>query len=121
MGSSKGAATQPEADAQALQDAEAKLKTALANDCDLVSCPSCGAITKEMKAYRMKRFGDGFACMGVGVGISLAVFLVMHFTGRLYLVAAGLGVLCLLLGLAILGIGIKEALAPKKGKLDLNG
>src|ERR1019366_8368422 len=118
MGSSaKGAATRSEAGAQAVQDADAKLKAALANDCDLVSCPSCGAITKEMKAYRLKRFGAAFACMGVGPGILLVVFLLVLMMKKLLIVAAVLGVVCFLLGFAILLIGTKEALAPKKGRI----
>lgn len=115
--SSKDAPTQSEADAQAAQAADAKLKAALANDCDLVPCPSCGAITKEMKAYRLKRFGAAFACMGVGAGILLVVFLLMLFLNKIYFVMAAMGAACLLLGFAVLGVAIKEALVPKKGKL----
>src|SRR4051794_8444869 len=113
--SSKVAATQPEADAQAAQDAETKLKAALATDCDLVPCPSCGAVTAEMKIFRRKRFGAAFAAMGGGAGILLVVFLLMLFLHRIFIVAAGLGVICFLLGLAILALAIKETVAPKKG------
>ena len=71
--------------------ADAKLAVALANDCDLVRCPSCGAITKEMKAYRLKRFGAAFMCMGGGAGILLVVFLLMLFLNKIYFVMAGMG------------------------------
>ena len=118
MGSStKGAATQAEADAQAVQDAETKLKAGLANGCDVVSCPSCNALTKEMKSYRLKRFGAAFACMGGGAGILLVVFLLMLLLHKILIFGAVMGVVCFLLGLAILAIGIKETLVPKKGRL----
>jgi len=115
--SSKDAPTQAEADTQAAQAADAKLAAALANDCDLVPCPACGAITKEMKVYRRKRFGAALACMGGGAGILLVVFLLMLFLNKIYFVAAGLGALCFLLGFAVLSVAIKEALLPKKGRL----
>lgn len=115
--SSTDVETQAEADAQALEDANAKLKTALENDCDPVCCPSCGTLTKEMKAYRWKRFGAAFACMGGGVGILLVVFLLMLLMHKLLIVGALLGAVCFLLGLAILAIGTVDLLAPKKGRL----
>jgi hypothetical protein len=115
--SSKDVPTQVEADVQATQAADAKLATALANDCDLVPCPSCGAITKEMKAYRLKRFGAAFIGMGGGAGILLVVFLLMLFLHKIYFVMAAMGALCFLLGFAVFGIAIKEALLPKKGRL----
>jgi hypothetical protein len=115
--SSKDAPTQAEADAQATQAADAKLAAALANDCDLAPCPSCGAVTKEMKAYRRKRFGAAFLCMGGGAGILLVVFLLMLFLHKIYFVMAGMGALCFLLGFAVLSIAIKEAVLPKKGRL----
>ena len=115
--SSKDAPTQAEADAQAAQAADAKLAAALANDCDLVPCPSCGAITKEMKTYRLKRFGAAFLGMGGGAGILLVVFLLMLFLHKIYFVMAGMGAVCFLGGFAVFGIAIKETLLPKRGRL----
>jgi hypothetical protein len=114
--SSKQAATQSAAEAEALEDANTKLKAALANDCDPVCCPSCGALTKEMKTYRWKRFGWGFACLGMGAGVLLLELLLALFLHRILIVVGLLGAGCLLLGLAVLGIGIMDLLAPKKGR-----
>jgi hypothetical protein len=115
--SSKDAPTQAEADLQATQVADAKLAAALANDCDLVPCPSCGAITNEMRKYRRKRFGAAFLGMGGGAGILLVVFLLMVFLNKIYFVGAAVGALCFLLGFAVLSVAIKEVLLPKKGRL----
>jgi len=112
-----GAATRPEAEIQALQDANAKLASALAAGCDPVACPACGAFTKEMKIYRWKRFGAGLTCTGVGAGILLAVYLLMMVMHKVLIVGALGGALCVLLGLALLTIAAIDLVAPKKGKL----
>jgi hypothetical protein len=115
--SSKNAVTQAEADAQALEDANAKLQAALVNDCDPVCCPSCGAFTKEMKTYRWKRFGAALACTGVGAGILLVVFLLMLLMHKILIIGALGGAVCVLLGLALFAIAAIDLMAPKKGRL----
>ena len=113
----KNAATQADANAQALEDAESKLQAALAGGCDPVACPSCGAFTKEMKSYRWKRLGAAFASTGVGLGILLVVLLLMLALHRILVVAAILGVVCVLLGLALFAISLVDLVLPKKGRL----
>ena len=115
--SSKNAANQSEADAQALEDANTKLQTALAKDCDPVCCPACGAFTKEMKTYRWKRFGAALACTGVGSGILLVVFVLMLLMHKILIIGAAGGAVCVLLGLALFVISAIDLMAPKKGRL----
>ena len=115
--SSKRAANQTEADAQAFEDAKAKLQTALANGCDPVGCPCCGTFTKEMKIYRWKRFGAAFACLSVGAATLLVVYLLILSMHKILIVATLLGAVCFFLGLAILGVGTLDLLVPKKGRL----
>jgi len=55
--------------------------------------------------------------MGVGVGILLAVFLLMLVTNRILIIGALGGAVCVLIGMAILAIGTKEMLAPKRGRV----
>jgi hypothetical protein len=115
--SSKGAATTAEAQAQASQDADAKLAANLASGCDLVACPACGAITQEMKTYRLKFFGATFACLGFGIAALAAVYLGSIYLHRIYLYPAAGGALCLLLGIALFVVGIMKVAIPKKAKL----
>ena len=115
--SSKDAANQAEADAQALNDANTKLQAALADGCDPVACPSCGALTKEMKTYRWKRFGAALTCIGVGVGILLVVYCAMLLTHRIHIFGALMGIVCVLLGVILLAISIIDLAAPKKGRI----
>jgi hypothetical protein len=114
--SARTAASQVAADAQALADANAKLKAALASECDPVCCPSCGALTPQMNRYRRKRLGAAFACMGSGLLILIGAYLLMLLMQRVLLVVTLLGVLCLLLGLAILLVGAPGVLIPKRGR-----
>ena len=114
--SSKSAATQAEADAQAAQDAEAKLAASLASSCDLVACPSCGAITKEMKMYRLRFFGATFACLGIGSAALLAVYLESIYLKRIHIFPAVAGAVCLLLGVALFVVGVMKVTIPKKAK-----
>ena len=113
--SSKDAATKEEAEAQAAQDADAKLKLALASECDMVSCPSCGAITDEMKAHRRKFFAMAFAACGIGVGGSLLVYLCTIFLHRIFIFAAAASGVCLLLGVLVLILAGPKILMPRKG------
>jgi hypothetical protein len=115
--SSRTATTQAEADAQAQEDANTKLQTALATECDAVCCPACGALTKAMKARRWKHLGDALACTGVGLGILLAVFVLMLIMHRILIFGALGGAFCVLLGLIIFAAGAKDMIAPRKGRL----
>jgi hypothetical protein len=114
--SSKSAATATAAAAQALADANTKLQDALASECDPVCCPACGALTREMKTYRWKNLGAAFAGLGVGIGILLVVYLLMVFLKKVFILAALLGMVCFVLGLAVLAIGVVNMVAPKKGR-----
>lgn len=114
--SARTAASEAEADAQALADADAKLKAALANECDPVCCPACGALTPQMNRYRRKRLGAAFACMGSGLCLLIGTYLLMVLMHRVLLVITLLGVLCLLLGLAILLVSPSGVLIPKRGR-----
>lgn len=115
--SSKSAVTQEEADAQAMAEANTKLEAALAKDCDPVACPSCGAFSMEMKAYRWKRFRAALALLGVGAAVFLVVFLMMLFLHRILIFAALLGAVCVLLGSGLLLVCVIDMVAPKKGRV----
>ncbi|TAK90861.1 MAG: hypothetical protein EPO07_20040 [Verrucomicrobia bacterium] len=114
--SSKTAATQAAAESEAAADADAKLKASLDSDCDLVSCPSCGAITDEMKKERRKFFGITLAGFGISIGGLLLIYLYFVFSHRILIVAAVLCGVCLLLSVVMLIIGITKKLVPRKGK-----
>ena len=112
--SSKEVASQAEAEAQASQDADARLKAAF-DECDLVACPSCGAITEEMRAQRRKFFGITFACLGIGSGGLLAVYLIAVYFNKFSLFATVMSAVCLL-GCLLLIMGLMKQLVPRKGK-----
>jgi hypothetical protein len=114
--SARTVASPAEADAQALADANAKLEASLASDCDPVCCPACGALTPQMNRYRRKRLIAAFACMGSGLGILIGVYLLMLLMHRVLLVVTLVGVLCLLLGLAILLVRATGVIIPKRGR-----
>lgn len=109
-------ATQNEVDAEAQHDAEVKLNIKLTDDCDVVACPSCGAITQAMKARRRGFFVASFACIGIGAGALLIVFVAMLLVHRVYIFPAVVGFGMLLLGAFVLLFGSWRMLLPRKGR-----
>jgi hypothetical protein len=108
--------TRAEADAEALRDAEIKLKLALDGGCDVVGCPSCGAITEAMKTYRRGFFLGTFGCIGFGVACLVVVFILMLILGKIFIFPAVVGCGLILIGTILLLSGSWRMVIPKKGK-----
>ena len=110
------------AQAEADEDAQAKLDTILSEECDLISCPSCGAITQAMRSHRVKFFGSILACFGIGVGALLAVHLGTLYLHRIFIFPAAAGLVLIVLGVLLLvakapknvGAGGVENCKPRK-------
>lgn len=115
--SSKDPIDKSTAEAEAAEDAQIKLDRMLEQECDLVSCPSCGAITQAMKSQRLKYFGNVFLCMGVGAAILALVFVGACFLHKIFIYPAVAGAGLFLLGGLALFAGAFKMLIPKKGNL----
>ena len=108
--------TNTEAEALANKDAETKLQVRLKNECDMVSCPKCGAITDEMKAHRKQLFSGALYCLGGGTGLMLAVYAAVVFLGKFYIFGAVVGAVSFLVGLILLIIAMTQ-LVSRKGEI----
>jgi hypothetical protein len=100
--------SKPDADAQAERMAEEKLHTMLSNECDVVPCPECGAITPEMEKARKRFFPQMLLVIAGGAGLLLLVFVAWLLTGRIYLLPSIVGAGIFLLGCLVLVMRSKE-------------
>ena len=101
--------TRAEAEQEAALIAAEDLKKMLENDCDVVPCPECGAITREMKKVRMAFYTKTLAGIGGGIGVLLLVYVAWLITGRVYIVPLVVGA-----GIASFAIAILIAGSRKK-------
>jgi len=120
---------QPTALRKAEEDAQRKLAEMLANGRDIVPCPKCGQLTREMRRDQWSNRGTGLETVLfggfiilVGVGICLGVNWVGKVTGRLFyvigifgLLVGAFGALLVFQGLVALITGRSDsASAPSK-------
>ncbi len=114
----RSALTKADADKEAARIAADQLQRMLENECDVVPCPECGAITREMDKARKAFFPKMLLVIGAGAGLLLLVFVAWLITGRIFLLGSVVGAIIVLLGTFILSARSKEMLlAGRRRKL----
>ena len=106
----RSALTKADADKEAARIAADQLQKMLENDCDVVPCPECGAITRERDKARKAFFPKMLLAIGTGAGLLLLVFVAWLIRGRIYLLASLVGAGIVLLASFILLARSKEML-----------
>ncbi len=112
------AMTKQEADEKAALDAAEKLKALLERDWDVVPCPKCGTLTREMQRPKTDFIPLSFSSIGLGALLAGWAYLEHESTGRWRYGFGILGVALLLLGMLLLFAGTAEMLLgrSRKGK-----
>jgi uncharacterized protein (DUF983 family) len=109
-------ATKAEADAEAMRIAADKLRQMLETDCDVVPCPDCGAITRQMDKARKAFFPKMFMVIGAGLGMLGLVFVGWLLTARIFLFPSVVGIGFVLLGTFVLLTKSKEMLMAGRSR-----
>ena len=92
IGSYSGfALTRQEADEKAAANAAQRLKTMLETECDVVPCPSCGALTRQMKKFKAAFAPMCFGGLAFGALVMGGVYLYGKWSGRWFVVLGLLG------------------------------
>lgn len=86
------AKTQAEADRRAAQDAAERFERKLESDCDLVPCPKCGAVTREMASLELSVVPMCLGICALGVALIAIVYIVGRATGRWFYVLGLMGI-----------------------------
>jgi uncharacterized protein (DUF983 family) len=100
------AVTRKQADEKAAVDAAQKLQTMLQTECDVVPCPKCSALTKDMEAAKTDWLPASFGSIGLGTLIVVGVYAVGQWTGRWFFVMGLMGIGLLLLGIFVFIAGV---------------
>jgi hypothetical protein len=104
------ARTAQQADEKAAVEAAEKLKKALETECDVVPCPQCGALTRQMKAAEAAIVPQCLGGMGVGLLIVGGAYLFGRWTGRWFVVLGLIGVAAIVLSGLVLVIKFWECI-----------
>lgn len=103
IGSYSGfALTRQKADEEAAADAAQKLKTMLEIECDVVPCPKCGALTRQMKAAKAAVVPACFGGLALGGLIVGGVYLFGWWSGRWFIIFGLMGAGLILLSGSVL-------------------
>lgn len=116
------ATTRQEADERAAVDAAHQLHSVLSAECDVVPCPQCGAITKEMAAAKTDWLSLSVAGIVLGAAMITGVYWVGQWSGRWFYVIGLLGICFVLCGIGQFFTGLYGWIfgdrASKKNRRD---
>ena len=91
-----------------VEEAQENLVSILDKECDVVPCPGCNQVTKEMIDQRIKIRGEGLALVIIGLLLCGAVYLATIWFGRIFYVIGIFWVVGILAGLGKLIQSIPE-------------
>lgn len=91
------AMTRAEADEKEAENAVEKLKVMLTTECDIVPCPKCSALTRQMREASANFIPQCVGAALVGAATVLGVFYVGKITGQWFYVMGILGVVLMVL------------------------